>query len=42
MVGRRGEAPLVPPYRLRDSNKTMALSIETRFLLVLWLTRRLA
>ena len=42
MVGQRGEASLVPPYRLRDSNKAMALSIETRFLLVLWLTRRLA
>ena len=42
MVGRRGEAPLVPPYRLRSPNEAIALSIETRLLLVLWLTRRLA
>ena len=27
MVGRRGETPLVPPYRLRRPNKTMALTI---------------
>ncbi len=25
MVGRRGEAPLVPPYRLHRPNKAMAL-----------------
>ena len=25
MVGRRGEAPLVPPYRLRSPNMAMAL-----------------
>ena len=25
MVGRRGEAPLVPPYKLRRPNKAMAL-----------------
>ncbi len=25
MVGRRGEAPLVPPYKFRRPNKTMAL-----------------
>ena len=25
MVGRRGEAPLVPPYSLRRPNKAMAL-----------------
>ena len=25
MVGRRGEAPLVPPYRFRRPNKAMAL-----------------
>ncbi len=26
MVGRRGEAPLVPPYNFRSPNKAMALS----------------
>ena len=26
MVGRRGEAPLVPPYSFRRPNKVMALS----------------
>ena len=26
MVGRRGETPLVPPYRFRSSNKAMALT----------------
>ena len=25
LVGRRGEAPLVPPYSLRRTNKAMAL-----------------
>ena len=25
MVGRRGEAPLVPPYKFRSPNKAMAL-----------------
>ncbi len=25
LVGRRGEAPLVPPYRFRNLNKAMAL-----------------
>ena len=25
MVGQRGEAPLVPPYRFRRPNKAMAL-----------------
>ena len=25
MVGRRGEAPLVPPYKFRRPNKAMAL-----------------
>ena len=28
MVGRRGEAPLVPPYRFRRPNKAMALVRE--------------
>ena len=28
MVGRRGEAPLVPPYRLHSPNKAMALTIR--------------
>ena len=27
MVGRRGEAPLVPPYSFRRPNKAMALSL---------------
>ncbi len=32
MVGRRVEAPLVPPYRFRRPNKAMALRIaEERF-----------
>ncbi len=26
MVGRRGEAPLVPPYNFRRHNKAMALT----------------
>ena len=29
MVGRRGEAPLVPPYSLRSLNKEMALPCVT-------------
>ncbi len=28
MVGRRGETPLVPPYRLRSPNKALALSSQ--------------
>ena len=27
MVGRRGEAPLVPPYKFRRPNKAMALAM---------------
>ncbi len=28
MVGRRGEAPLVPPYSFRRPNKAMALRLS--------------
>ncbi len=28
MVGRRGEAPLVPPYRFRSPNKALVLRDE--------------
>ena len=32
MVGRRGEAPLVPPYRLRSPNKAMPLAEQGRLI----------
>ncbi len=31
MVGRRGEAPLVPPYKFRRLNKALAKMIRLRY-----------